>query len=101
MGTVYFIVKTALGADTGRKRQMAEIKTALNSAPTERTKNPSNLITPNKTALTIRPNPGSLKLTYILLSFRTKLDAVFLSAFQQCSQFLAKNGIGSAVFTTK
>ena len=50
MGSVYLVVKTALGADTRRKCQMAEIKTGLYFAPTKRPKNPNILKKLNKMA---------------------------------------------------
>ena len=38
IGSVYFVVKTAVGTDTNRKRRMAERKTASNFSPAERPK---------------------------------------------------------------
>ena len=51
MGSVYFVVKTALGADTERKRRTAEKTTPKYHLPNgrkaaERLKTPDNLITP-------------------------------------------------------
>ena len=51
------------------------------------------------------PTGGQFNISFFRWPFshsvRTKLDAVFLSALQPCGHFLAANGDGSAVFTTK
>ena len=45
LASVYFVVKTALGADTNRKYRMAKRKTVSNFAPAEGTKHQKPLTT--------------------------------------------------------
>ena len=101
MGSVYLIVKTALGADTRRKCQMAEIKTGLYFAPTKRPKNPNILKKLNKMALIIIKGLLYLECLYysqwnnlllLLLAFclersRTKF---FLGPFGNAANFWLK-----------
>ena len=89
LGSVYFIVKTALGANTKSKLLIAK---KLHQ---------TSLLTTKSKGWT--PPYYDIAGFWRYLVFRSggKLDSVFLSVFRQCGQFLAETAIGSAVFTTK